>query len=274
MSKIERPIVVGALGGSGTRVVAEILQAWGVDMGKTLNESNDELLFTHLFKRPRFVHAVSDKKLQQRLRAYAGLRVNGELSPKNTAKFVRAALDPIHEMDTEKVKEMIQTYSSGCSSEQWGWKEPNSHVILPHMVSVFPKMKFVHVIRHGYAMAMSNNTQQLELWGPHYGVSEKSIEFDEIKAQFRYWRIANRGAQLVGERLLGENFLLLKFEDLVEKPKATLEGLAQFLGMDISGDQMNSAISFVEKPKDFNRGKKVTQEQVGDDGTSLPLFGY
>ncbi len=268
------PIVIGALGGSGTRLIAQVLQIWGVNLGTTLNESNDELLYTHLFKRPDFIHAVSDKRLQRRLAAYAQLRMNGKISRKDRFQFMRAALDPIHGLDQSKVQEMIENYEGHTETGIWGWKEPNAHVILPHLAAVFPEMKYIHVIRHGYAMATSSNKQQLNLWGPDYGIREEAIAEDEVKAQFRFWRIANRGAQLVGEELLGDRFLLLRFEDLVEHPDETLAEVAAFLNLDLSNVDFQSGVDCVQKPVDIDRYKKVKSEDVGDDGSSLPLFGY
>lgn len=269
------PIVVGALGGSGTRVVSSILQAWGVDMGRTLNESEDELLFTHLFKRPGYIHAVSDKNLQQRLRAYGQLRLKGTIHRKEYAKWMREALDPVHELDQPWVEGAIRTYQENPSGKNvWGWKEPNSHVILPHLVSVFPNMKYIHVIRHGYAMAKSSNLQQLNLWGMHYGIREEKIEDEPVMAQFHYWRVANLGAKLVGEKLLGERFFLLRIEDLVEHPVDTLGRLASFLKMDLDAEMLVEGQKIVTRPASFDRYKEVTAEEVGDDGTSLPLFGY
>ncbi|PLX51195.1 MAG: hypothetical protein C0613_00910 [Desulfobulbaceae bacterium] len=48
------PWVIGGVGGSGTRVVAEIFAALGVYIGNDLNAASDNLLYTLLFKRPRW----------------------------------------------------------------------------------------------------------------------------------------------------------------------------------------------------------------------------
>ncbi len=269
------PIVVGALGGSGTRIVAQILEQWGVNMGLNLNESRDELLFTHLFKRPSYIHSVSDKKLQARLWAYGNLRMRGELHRKQHALWMREALEPIHGLDQQWVTKQIEAYKAEYAGDSnWGWKEPNSHIILPHLNAVFPKMKYIHVIRHGYAMAQSSNVQQLENWGMHYGISEKKIENERTKAKFHFWRVANLGAKLVGERLLGERFLMLRFEDLVNEPVSTLTRVQQFLEIEVASSVFDKAVGLIDKPSDFDRYENLTQEDVGDDGTSLPLFGY
>ena len=48
-----KPFAVGGVGGSGTRVVARILQCLGCYLGSSLNESLDNLWFTLLLKEPQ-----------------------------------------------------------------------------------------------------------------------------------------------------------------------------------------------------------------------------
>jgi len=47
----EAPVAIGGVGGSGTRLIAQCLKELGYFIGSDLNESNDNLLFTALFKR-------------------------------------------------------------------------------------------------------------------------------------------------------------------------------------------------------------------------------
>ncbi|MDX1409058.1 MAG: hypothetical protein R3330_13010, partial [Saprospiraceae bacterium] len=44
----QAPVIVGGIGGSGTRVVAEILQASGVYLGTYLNAALDNVFFARL----------------------------------------------------------------------------------------------------------------------------------------------------------------------------------------------------------------------------------
>ena len=48
---LDTPIGVGGVGGSGTRLIAAILQELGFYLGRDLNEPLDNLWFTLLFKR-------------------------------------------------------------------------------------------------------------------------------------------------------------------------------------------------------------------------------
>ena len=32
---------------------------------------------------------------------------------------------------------------------RWGWKEPNTHIVLPQILKLAPGLKYIHVVRHG-----------------------------------------------------------------------------------------------------------------------------
>ena len=57
---VSPPLVIGGLGGSGTRVVAEIVLAQGWYLGQDLNRARDNLLFSLLFKRPYWRRQLSN----------------------------------------------------------------------------------------------------------------------------------------------------------------------------------------------------------------------
>ena len=60
--ELSGPVIIGGVGGSGTRVVAEIINLLGFYIGDDLNPAKDNLWFLLLFKRPRwFRRARHDK---------------------------------------------------------------------------------------------------------------------------------------------------------------------------------------------------------------------
>ena len=71
------PCAIGGLGGSGTRVVAQILRDVGIFMGTDLNGANDNLWFTLLFKRPKIL-TISDGEFNSWVRLFAD-RMSGDL---------------------------------------------------------------------------------------------------------------------------------------------------------------------------------------------------
>ena len=51
------PVAIGGVGGSGTRLIAQLLMELGVYMGSDRNDANDNLWFTLLFKRIEILFA-------------------------------------------------------------------------------------------------------------------------------------------------------------------------------------------------------------------------
>ena len=68
--KMKKVIAIGALGGSGTRVVAQILKNSGIYIGDNINHPNDNLIFTALFKAPKWYKKASRKDIDKRLRIF------------------------------------------------------------------------------------------------------------------------------------------------------------------------------------------------------------
>lgn len=122
------PIVVGGTGGSGTRLVAELLAWAGVYMGDgdTVNYAMDSM-------------------------------------PMN-----RADMYYLHSqgnnLDEEIHRRVIEHHKGFAGSRRWGWKHTMSYLTLPMLHHYFPDMAFVHVIRDGRDMAYGEHTH-LEVYG-------------------------------------------------------------------------------------------------------------
>ena len=71
-AQLPGPVGVGGIGGSGTRVVAEVLGKVNYYMGSHLNRALDNLWFTLLFKRPQWLRRASREGGDEVLR---GLRI-------------------------------------------------------------------------------------------------------------------------------------------------------------------------------------------------------
>ena len=63
------PVVIGGVGGSGTRLIAQCLKETGFHIGTDLNVANDNLWFTLLFKRIEIL-ASSEKEFDDLIRIF------------------------------------------------------------------------------------------------------------------------------------------------------------------------------------------------------------
>jgi hypothetical protein len=233
------PVAIGGLGGSGTRVVAEIAQGLGVHIGTRLNGSLDQLWFALLLKRPRwFASGIDSARADRSLALFEKAIFDGlaELDPEEQALLDEIAADlrdaanarriGAGEDELARLRGATSTRFTGCA--QWGWKEPNSHLFLDRLAARYPGLRYVHVVRHGLDIAFSRNANQLENWGSRFGLHSDADPPDP-RALLDYWI---RTTDAVAERVQrGERILLLHYDALCAQPRDGIRALADFLGV-------------------------------------------
>src|SRR5262245_36162922 len=174
------PVVVGGVGGGGTRVVSQILDALGFELGPVSVPSLDNVLFTTFFTIPAVARAPREFKeldvfFHERepwwdifTKATTRERLTGE-ELQQVQTLVDRTLAPALSSSARlpegrkadllgRVRQALDhcrtaADGSACDHRRWGWKEPNTSVFLPQIADRFPRMKYVHVMRHGLDMA-------------------------------------------------------------------------------------------------------------------------
>lgn len=209
-SKVElsgaSPIVIGALGGSGTRAIVSILRRSGVFMGNWVDSRTEDSQSIRVFLSKWFNHLLQEY-----------FHENGNIPKEVTTHFLDA----------------VRVHRLGISSDQsaiWGWKNPRNMWLLPFYAKFFPNLKFIHIVRDGRDMALSKNNNLLNhsgdvILGPHW-------RNDLVNSQLELWRVGNLYARENAINLLGEkNYLLLKYEDICRQPDIAIERLLYFIGL-------------------------------------------
>lgn len=238
-------IAVGGLGGSGTRVIARMLQMLDIYVGGSLNGKLDNLWFTLLFKRPSWFRAMPEPHdFFFALSMFRRAMENGLAGnlPRDAEERLRAIKVEVVRTG-ESLGLMATTLEEFLHSRRydrrrfrgWGWKEPNTHVFLPQIAAAFPNLKYVHVIRNGLDMAFSSNQQQLANWGALIG----RVEVDGVrlspKMALDFWITANRRATDIGNVLGPDMFHLLNYDRLCAHPEEEIRSLLRFLRLDGQG---------------------------------------
>lgn len=195
-STLPPPVVVGGTGGSGTRVVERILRHAGVYMGR-VNRTGDARLMAKVDTRhgPRFLRTDDANDMG---------RAFDRALRRHAARAAR-------------------------NGSAWGWKHPQSYLFLPFLNGRLPGMRFVHVIRDGRDMALSENRNQLQLYGE---VALGRPPEDSQSDAAAFWAWANLRAHEHGNRLLGSRYLVLRLEDLCADPSGETLRLLSFAGLD------------------------------------------
>jgi hypothetical protein len=233
------PIVIGGVGGSGTRLIAEIVMDMGFYLGDMLNQSKDLLYFSLLFKRPIWFSKVVNSNEHEIFRGLKVLENRLTTQKKltgNDIKFIEKVAQTYRNGDllAQKIKKTMLSPNpiNRQLYQGWGWKEPNAHLYLPYIHRYFPNVRYIHVIRNGLNMAFSKNQQQLFNWGPLFGVTIPNNPMMIPNASLTYWIKANERAVMYGTKQMKDRFLLIHFDQLCVNPTPQLQKLAEFLAVD------------------------------------------
>jgi len=273
---LQGPIVTGALGGSGTRAIAQAFGELGVYMGGKLNPAHDNLWFTLLVKRPRWLpRRLAGKRpspeIVEALRVLEAIMTGGNLDRERIGMLADAAADmAAWGHDDRKARKGAGAFRLPASalnakppkSGWWGWKEPHSHIVLPELVSTFPDLRYVHVLRHPLDMAFSDNKTDLRLWAPSFGVTPPGDGgIGDSNAQLRWWV---RSAEMASANAaaLGDRFTFVRFEELCSDPATTLRGVCDAFGLDASDEELGRAAAHVETPKSTGRWRQHPWQEL------------
>ena len=244
-------IVIGGVGGSGTRLIAMILASLGLNIGNDLNESYDNLTFTLFFKR-RDILNISNEEFNKLLilfeksfllKNYTEDEMKYIYNMTNKYKyqgmknyFIERVNNIILKEKPKMISDLIENYNKKIENtnikfhlDGYGFKEPNSHIILERLIKYYPKMKYIHVMRNGLDMAFSDNQNQVKFWG--YMYLSKS-DFSNIHyASLKYWCIVHKKILEIGNKMGPDNFLLINFDKMCKKPNKWLKKLCKFLNI-------------------------------------------
>lgn len=220
-------VAIGGVGGSGTRVVAEILNELGYFIGNDLNESNDNLLFTLLFKRQNIL-TLTDSEFDIILNIFLKIMSKDDsLTVKELNKINELASNDRTLHNKEWLTLRTKYLENNKKQNLWGWKEPNSHIVMEKLLNKIDNLKFIYVYRNGLDMAYSSNQNQLKLWGSIF-FNQYNIEINH-KNSLKYWCMVHK-KMLNLQSVYKDRILMLDFDELCLNPEEILFNIGTFIG--------------------------------------------
>jgi len=260
------PVVVGGVGGSGTRVFAHLIRELGVYTGNALNrETLDNVWFGVLLgERPQWFRA-RPAEIQPMLSLFAkAMRGNAALDETESIVLREAVRERLERASRRLGRDLTQGEKDVvCAHERamrkagkgpegplpWGWKTPESHIFLEQLAAAFPTMKYIHVIRNGLDLVdKAQAKRQVRFWGSIFGIDTEDPTELAPQAVLRYSRHVNQRALTLGPELLGERFLPLHYESACSDPKDTVTTVADFLGLHPDPSVLDAFSAFVRVP--------------------------
>lgn len=247
------PIVIGATGGSGTRVIARIAKLAGYNLGTNLNSSEDALE----------LYTFHDAWINQFVSA---LRSGHTLTPWQSARMK----EDFYAALTRHIPEAERR------GALWGWKAPRSIYLLPFLRAECPHLKFIHLLRDGRDMALSRNQNQLRKHGEAVLSFSERLFRSTAERSILLWDRVNLAAADFGESHMRGNYLRVRFEDLCSEPLETTARIINFLGATIAPGPI--AISEITPPKSLGRWRDCSPRVISKleraGGNALRRLGY
>ena len=246
--QIQPPVVIGGHGGSGTRVLPRALRLAGYWMGAWVNRRTEDAMSTRYFLQRYFEQSIADEPSQ------------------------RAELEQAFRLATRGHRMRMPDRSL-----PWGWKNPRCMWVIPFIARIYPEMRFIHLVRDGRDVALSANLNLLRKHGKQL-LGEQYPERDPVRAQLRLWALGNETAARDGQRLLGEHYLQLSYEELCRAPRETLARMYAHLGRSVPDHVLDQARQLVVPSRSIGAWRHSEHEclhrPTPEISAALRRFGY
>lgn len=206
-------ITIIGRGHSGTRAMSHTLLASGVFMGAPLNVSGDLLPPQAMYDACRVfarnIHWLGDLKW---------------------------SWDEVFEMETPtEFTDLIQSYLVSVRESEFehkGWKIPETTLVFPWIIRMFPEAKYIFWIRNPRDCILGRHlTDDLRDFGVQYPVTDDIRLRRAISWRYQY--------DLVRATPKPEHWIEVRFEDFVLRQNETLARLEEFLGIKLAKIPVN-----------------------------------
>ncbi len=205
--QIELITIIGR-GHSGTRAISQTLCASGVYMGSMINPSGDLLPARDLYDACRL------------LARHVGWKGGMEWD------FSRLHTMPIPEEFTARVCSYLASVLNDKSAAR-GWKLPETTLVYPWIVRMFPQTKYIFWIRDPRDCIIGEHlTDDLADFGVPCPKTEDVMLRRAISWKYQY--------DIVKATPRPANWIEVRFEDFVLRQSETLARLEEFLGLELA----------------------------------------
>jgi hypothetical protein len=224
-------ITIIGRGHGGTRAISHTLMVSNVFMGEPLNRSGDLLPPQPMYDACRV--------LAQHVQWRGGLDWD---------------FASLHDMEIPgEFSELIHTYLHtvlAAKDEQKGWKIPETTLVFPWIVRMFPEIKFIYWVRNPRDNILARHvTDDLTDFGIHYPdvdafaqeryphlleAAASEVQMEELRLRLRRAFSWQYQYAIVKATPKPQNWIVVRFEDFVLQQEATLQRLEAYLGVPLA----------------------------------------
>jgi hypothetical protein len=213
-----QPVILLGRGGSGTRLLAQLALSIGTFLGNELNASHDSV---------EWVETLYDLAVEA---VTAGV-ASGSARDLYWCRRLR------------RLASEILARGRCDATSLWGWKLPETMLMLPQALRAFPRARVVHLVRHPVTSALRRTHLTSRLDNPvgravlpaayrACGLDPDNIERDEPYIRNAVTWVYQVGGVLNALRSLSltEGWLQFRYEEICANPAEAQKRLSAFLG--------------------------------------------
>lgn len=205
------PLIATGRGGSGTRLLSEVLLAQGVHLGDQLNPSGDSVQWADI------LYEMALANLKGHSSPWSG-SWRSELL--HRARWLCKDLHP---------------------SQPWGFKLPEAMLVLHELLEAWPSAQIIHLIRHPLDTCLRRTHMTSRTTNP-VGSAMLQVAYDKLgltqdpQTDEPHWRNAVSWWYQLDllqrtKHYFSNRILEIRYEDLCDSPQATADRLAKDLGL-------------------------------------------
>lgn len=271
------PVIIIGMHRSGTSLAAGMLATCGLyldpempppESGNTLDTPNDRL------RSDGYCEAVAFRLLNESLLERAGSawdEVERFLRVREDPAFATRRLETLRRATFEELDSAFMSLMRS-NAAGWGWKDPRTSVTLPYWLRLFPTAKVLHVRRDPKAV-LASLTRRAESTASQPSVGtrlKRAIGNPAVAARAIERRLglssadrplrpsadhSDRYAALIDTyvhecerwRSLGDRYLEVSFEEIVNSPVQMAERMAVFANVRRDSGSVGQAATFVRR---------------------------
>ncbi len=211
---LDSPIIILGRGGSGTRLLSQLIQDVGIFLGNDINITGDSV---------EWVDSIYDLVINKK-----------SIVNNNFNKIERDNLR-INALEIFKSK-------TNENINHWGFKLPETMLCLPELMMSFPKAKIIHLIRHPVTLSLRRTHMTSRLDNP-VGESVLKQAYEDLDLNFETasknpdqinnaisWNYQVKSVCEYAQNCLTEkNYAQVKYEDICKDAESVKIGLHSFL---------------------------------------------
>ena len=237
-----QPAILIGMHRSGTSLTTRLLVDVGLHMGRQLSTNAESLFFQRLNRRIFADAGANWAHVEPILGAMGSTGFRQQQEHK-----MRLALFQGRGMGRFFGQSLWRSLRSG-ETVAWGWKDPRTTITVPIWQRLFPNARFVHVIRNGIDVAISIHRRAMAS-GSHWRKRfsrDLSPDTRRFEYCFQLWERYVSFVLAEKDAIRPEEYLEVRYEDLLRRPHDHLECIVEFLGHSAHPDALRAACERVD----------------------------